>query len=691
MNVRSIASCVVVLLTVSVANAQERAAMTPEFLWSLARVGAPVVSPDGQWFVYGVTTYDVPTNRGNTDLYLQDAAGDGQRRVTHWDGAEHSAEWRPDGSAIGFLSAHSGSTQLWEIEPVSGALRQVSDIEGGVGSFRYSPDGNRVAFTRDIKLDANTQDTYADLPLANGRIIDSLMYRHWSSWHDYAYSHLFVAEYENGQIGPLVDVMPGERFDTPVNPFGGVEQINWSADSARIAYTSKKKIGTEFAVSTDTDLYLYDWATEQTSNLTEGNFGYDIEPVFSPDGRWMAWQSMERDGYESDRNRLFVAPMPAAGEASAALWESARELTVGFDQDAHSAVWHADSGSLFFTSETRGTVQLYEASLDGGIRQLTEGVHNYGGFGLSTAGDGVALIASRTSMSAPAELYRIDVASGDTTQITHFNDELLAGVELAEVQQRVVKASDGADIVTWVITPPGFDPAKQYPAILYAQGGPQSSVSQFFSYRWNFQMMAANGYVIVAPNRRGVPGLGQEFKEEISGDWGGQAMRDLLSAIDDVAAEPWVDEDRLGAIGASFGGYSVYWLAGHHDGRFKTFIAHAGVFNLESMYGVTEEMFFVNFDIGGPYWQEPRPSTYDRFSPHNAAAAWDTPMLVIHGEKDFRVPIGQGMEAFSVLQLKGIESRFLYFPEDGHWIQGPQNGILWHRIFNDWLERTLKK
>ena len=691
MRFRAFCGCLVVLLTTTVASAQESAVMTPEFLWSLSRVGAPEVSPNGRWFVYGVTTYDVEDNRGNTDLYLQNTGVDGHRRITHWEGAEHSAQWRPDGSAIGFLSSHSGSSQLWEIAPSTGALRQVSDIEGGVTTFRYSPDGTRIAFTRDVKLDADTQDTYPDLPLADGRIIDSLMYRHWSSWHDYTYSHLFVAEYEDGQIGPLVDVMPGERFDTPVGPLGGVEQISWSADSARIAYTAKKKNGTEFAVSTDTDLYLYDWTTEQTSNLTEGNLGYDVEPVFSPDGRWVAWLSMERDGYESDRNRLFVAPVPVRGQAGGALLDQALELTATFDQDAHGPVWHADSSSVFFTSETRGTVQLYQSSLRAGVHQVTEGVHNYGGFGIALTDAGYALIASRTSMSAPAELYRIDMASGDTTQITDFNGELLATVELADVQQRIVEASDGADIVTWVITPPGFDSSKKYPAILYAQGGPQSAVSQFFSYRWNFQMMAANGYVVIAPNRRGVPGLGQEFKEEISGDWGGRAMADLLAAIDEVAAEPWVDQDRLGAVGASFGGYTVYWLAGHHDGRFKSFIAHAGVYNLESMYGATEEMFFVNFDLGGPYWQDPRPTSYDDFSPHDGAAAWDTPMLIIHGEKDFRVPVSQGMEAFNVLQLKGVESRFLYFPEDGHWIQGPQNGILWHRIFNDWLDRTLKQ
>jgi dipeptidyl aminopeptidase/acylaminoacyl peptidase len=389
---------------------------------------------------------------------------------------------------------------------------------------------------------------------------------------------------------------------------------------------------------------------------------------------------MERDGYESDRNRLFVHDFRTGQRF---------ELTEGYDDDAHSPAWTPDGQRIYFTSDSRGTVQIFAVAADGGgVERITEGVFDYVSLGVAKPGTDDVLVASRRSMSSPNEIYRVDPASGAAQPITFANRDLLEGVEMGRVEKRMIEATDGESILTWVIYPPGFDPARRYPALLYAQGGPQGTVSQFFSYRWNFQLMAANGYIVVAPNRRGVPSFGQAWKEQISGDWGGQAMQDLLSAIDAVAAEPYVDEARLGAIGASFGGYSVYWLAGNHEGRFRTLVAHAGVFNLESMYGATEEMFFVNFDLGGAYWD--RPDSYERFSPHRFVQNWDTPILVIHGEKDFRVPIGEGMQAFTAAQLNGIESRFLYFPEEGHWILTPQNGILWHRVFFDWLGRYLQ-
>ena len=657
--------------------------MTPELLWRFERVSEPLASPDGRQIVVGVRVYDVAANSGNTDLYILPTEGGEPRRLTDFAGAEFNAQWRPDGHVIGFLSGESGSTQLWEIAPDGSGLRRVTDIEGGIGNFRYAPSGRHVSFTRAVKLDQTPAERYPDLPKADARIIDGLMYRHWDGWRDYTYSHLFVAPYTNGTVGEPVDLMPGERWDTPLSPFGGVEQINWSADGATIAYTAKKLMGAAYSVSTNSDIYLYDLVTAAITNVTDGMMGYDIEPVFSPDGRYIAWLSMERDGYEADRNRLFLRDL-RSGEV--------RELTVGFDRDAHGPLWSPDSRQLFFTSETEGTVQLYATGLvAGSIRQLTTGDHNYVSIASGRAGNNPVLVAGRQSMSAPTELYRVDPQRGTATKLTTFNDSLLAGVALGRVVRRVVDATDGAKIHTWVIYPPGFDSTRQYPAILYAQGGPQSAVSQFFSYRWNFQAMAANGYVVVAPNRRGVPGLGQEFKEAISGDWGGQAMQDLLSAIDDVAREPYIDRDHLGAVGASFGGYSMFWLAGHHEGRFKTFIAHAGVFNLESMYGATEEIFFPTFDLEGAYWDSPTPVSYERFSPQKFVERWDTPMLVIHGQKDFRVPVTEGMQAFTALQLRGIESRFLYFPEEGHWILSPQNAILWHRVFNEWLERYLKR
>lgn len=662
------------------ASAQAQDVMTPELLWKLRRVSNPAVSPDGRSLAYGIRTYDVSANSGDTDLWLVGVSGGEPVRLTDMKGSESSAAWRPDGQWLGFLSAKGGSNQLWEVKPDGRKIRQVTNIEGGIANFRYAPDGTHISFTADVKLDKTVNELYEDLPEADARIMDGLMYRHWDSWHDYAYSHLFVAPYADGWVGDAVDLMKGERFDTPLTPFGGVEQIAWSPDGRRIAYTAKKTVGTAYAVGTNSDIYLVNLESGKTLNLTEGMQGYDVEPVFSPDGGRIAWLSMERDGYEADRNRLFVQDL-GTGERV--------ELTAEYDNDAHTPVWSPDGRTLYFTSESWGTVQIFAVPAEGGaVRRLTEGVFDYVSLDVARLDDGEALIAARRSMSSPNEIYRVDAETGEATPITFANRDILAGVKLGRVEKRMVTATDGEEILTWVIYPPDFDPTLRYPALLYAQGGPQGTVSQFFSYRWNFQLMAANGYIVVAPNRRGVPSFGQAWKEEISGDWGGQAMQDLLSAIDDVASEPYVDENRLGAVGASFGGYSVYWLAGNHEGRFRTFVAHAGVFNLESMYGATEEMFFVNFDLKGPYWENP--AGFEAFSPHKFVQNWDTPILVIHGEKDFRVPVGEGMQAFTAAQLKGIPSRFLYFPEEGHWVLSPQNGVLWHRVFFDWLGRYLK-
>jgi dipeptidyl aminopeptidase/acylaminoacyl peptidase len=656
--------------------------LTPERLVQLVRVSPPAVSPDGATLVFGVRTIDLAANRGNTDLVRLPAAGGDPVRLTDWEGSEYGQQWRPDGRRIGFLSARGGSVQFWEINPDGSDPVQLTHLDGGIDNFRYAPSGRHVSFTRRVKLDQSTLDRHPDLPKADARILDQLMYRHWDTWRDYDYNHLFVAEYRDGMVGEPVDVMPGERWDTPLMPFGGVEQINWSPDGKVIAYTAKKLTGATAARSTNADLYLYDLATGATTNVTEGMRGYDLEPVFSPDGRFLAWLSMERDGYEADRNRLFVRDL-AAGRN--------REVTAGFDRDAASPTWSRDSRTVYFLAVTEATEQLFAADpARGSVRQITTGLHNYTDVAVAQVGNRPVLVAGRQSISAPTELFRVNPANGEAVQLTRYNDAALAGLALGRVERRMVKATDGAEVLTWVIYPPGFDPSRRYPAILYAQGGPQSPVSQFFSYRWNFQALAANGYIVVAPNRRGVPGFGQAYKEQISGDWGGQAMRDLLSAIDEVAAEPYVDRNRLGAVGASFGGYSVFWLAGHHEGRFKTFIAHDGVFNLESMYGATEEIFFPTFDLEGAYWDRPAPKSYEAFSPHKFVQNWDTPMLVIHGERDFRVPVTEGMQAFTALQLKGIESRLLYFPGENHWVLQPQNSVLWHRVFYEWLGRFLK-
>lgn len=667
-------------LGVTAASAQTRG-ITPEKLWDLGRVSMDAVSPDGKMVLYGVTRYDLEANKGNRDLYIIPAKGGQVRKITAFEGSEYNAVFRPDGQKIGFLSAESGSTQLWEMNLDGSDLHQVSEVEGGMSGFLYSPTGDKLLFTQEVKIDANMQERYPDLPLADAKVIDNLMYRHWNEWEDGYYSHVFLMNYEDGAAaGEPMDIMEGERFDSPLKPFGGMEQIAWSPDGFLVAYTCKKMNSLEYATSTDSDIYLYDLQANSTSNLTEGMTGYDMNPAFSSDGTSIAWNSMEKAGYESDRNRLFVATLGTS---------DVRELSAALDQNCNGPAWSNDGSMVYFTSEIQGTIQLCGLEAESAkYAQITSGDHNIYGFGETEDG----FVVDRVTISSPAELYKLD-SKGKLEAITSTNESILANVSMGKVEKRMIKATDGEEILTWVIYPPDFDESKEYPALLYCQGGPQSTVSQFFSYRWNFQLMAAAGYIVVAPNRRGLPSFGQQWNEDISLDWGGQAMDDLLSAIDDVKEEPYVDADRLGAVGASFGGYSVYWLAGNHEERFKAFISHCGLFNLESWYGTTEELFFANQDIGGPYWEQNRNTntSYQIHSPHTYAGNWDTPILVIHSEKDFRVPIGEGIQAFHAAQIQGIPSRFLYFPNEGHWVLKPQNGLLWHRVFFEWLDDYLGK
>lgn len=663
--------------------------MTPEDLWSFGRVSNPIVSPNGKKILYGVSYVNIEEDRSNRNLYVTDVEAAKSTRLKGTSGKtmqltetsvnEYNECWRPDGQAIAFISSESGDAQIWEMDTQGKNRKQVSEIEGGLNGFVYSPDMKHVAFIKDVKMDKTVQDMYPDLPKANARIIDDLMYRHWSAWHDFSYSHVFIATYENGKVtGTPVDIMEGERFDAPLPPFGGMEQITWNADGSKLVYTCKKKSGKDFAVSTNSDLYEYDLASKKTRNLTEGMMGYDTEPTFSPDGKSLAWLSMERDGYESDKNRIYVMDLSSGKKT---------DLSANWDNSAGHLRWSADSKTIFFTAAVKATYQMHRLSVaDKNIQQLTFGDHNYG----SVEPAGKSLVGRRCSMSAPHEIFKVSPETGKQSPLTKVNTTMLDEIEMGEVKERTVKTTDGKDMKVWVIYPPNFDENKKYPTLLYCQGGPQSAVSQFWSYRWNFQMMAANGYVIVAPNRRGLPSFGQEWNEQISGDWGGQAMEDYLAAIDDVSKESYVNKDKLGAVGASYGGYSVYYLAGNHDGRFKTFISHCGLFNLEAWYGATEELFFANFDLKGAYWDNPQPASYEKFSPHKFVKNWDTPMLVIHGQKDFRVPVTEGMQAFTAAKLKDIPSRFLYFPQEGHWVQRPQNGILWQRVFFEWLDSYLK-
>lgn len=651
--------------------------LTPEVLWAFGRVGGVEVSPDKSTLLFGVSFYDVDANKGNTDLFTMPVDGGEATNITRTKGGEYNAQWRPDGQKIGYLSAEGGSMQLWEMNPDGSGRTQISDIEGGIGGFKYAPDMSKILFTKEVKLDESTLDRHPDLPKASGRVETDLMYRHWDHWHDYKYSHVFVADYDGKSVTNALDIMEGERYDTPMVPFGGMEEVNWSPDSKQIVYTSKKLTGKDYAVSTNSDIYLYDLASKETKNMTKGMMGYDKAAVFSPDGSMMAWESMKRDGYESDKNRLFVYTF-ATGEK--------REYTTDFDQNVHGLTWSDDNKYIYFTSDYHARYQAYRVAIpDGNIEQLTEGIHNY----LSAIPVDGKLIGTKQSMSKPTEVYSVNMETKEETQLSYINKHLLDQLKMGEVKKRWVKTTDGKEMLVWVIYPPNFDPNKKYPTLLYCQGGPQSSVSQFFSYRWNFQMMAANDYIIVAPNRRGLPSFGQEWNEQISGDYGGQNMKDYLSAIDNVAQEPYVDKNNLGAVGASYGGFSVFWLAGNHDGRFDAFIAHDGIFNLEAQYLETEELFFANWDLGGPYWDKANKETYDN-SPHRFVDKWDTPIMVVHGEQDFRITYTQSMAAFNAAQIRDIPSKFLFFPDENHWVLQPQNGIMWQREFFMWLDKWLK-
>lgn len=673
------------------ASAQEK--FSAETLWKLGRLADVQYSPKDGSIIYGVTWYEAETNKSNRDIYRLDKNAESPRKLTEFKGSEFNAIWRPDGKKIGFLSAESGDVQIWEMGPNGEEKKQISNISGGINGFSYSPDLTHIAYIKDVKIEKDVHDLYPDLPLADALIYDELMYRHWDNWHDYAYSHVFIASYGNGNVGEGKDLMPGEPYDSPLMPWGGMEQIAWAPDGKSLAYTCKKLKGKEYATSTNSDIYLYNLESGETKNITKDNPGYDQDPVFSPDGSRLVWRSMATPGFEADKDRIMMyefypkamSGKSKAGKSSIMTNQSMTDLSEGFDQSSNHFMFSADGKSLYFISGIQATFQVYRMDLaTRKITQLTTGDHDIQAFAL----DGNDLIITKMRHDLPSEVFRIK-SDGREEQLTFTNREILKNVAFGKSEKRWITTTDGKKMLVWVILPPNFDPNKKYPALLYCQGGPQSAVSQFFSYRWNFQMMVAHDYVVVAPNRRGLPTFGQEWNDQISGDYGGQNMLDYLTAIDSLAVEPWVDKDRLGAIGASYGGFSVYWLAGNHNKRFKTFIAHCGIFNFESMYLETEEMFFVNYDYEGPFWKEPRPKSYD-FSPHNFVGNWDTPMLVIHGGYDFRIPYTQGMQAFNANQLQGIPSRFLFFPNETHFVLKPQNSILWHREFYKWLDTYLK-
>ena len=619
--------------------------MTPEALWAMGRIGGMNVSPDGKKVVYTVAYYSVPENKSNREVFVMNADGSDNKQITKTGFAENEAVWIKGGTKIAFLCNESGSSQLWEMNPDGTDRKRLSDYDKDIEGFAFSPDEKKVLFISQVKTVNSTADKYPDLDKATGVIITDLMYKHWDEWVT-TVPHPFVADFDGKSISNPVDVMEGELFESPMKPFGGIEQLAWNTTSDKIAYTSRKKTGKEYAISTNSDIYVYDLNTKQTTNITEENKGYDTNPTYSPDGKSIAWLSMERDGYEADQNRLMVMNLET-GEKTF--------VSKDFDSNVDSYCWSADCKRIYFTGVWHGESQVYQIDLANGnkITPLTEGMYDYASVALL----GDKLIAQRHSMSMGDEIYSIDLTGDHTvTQLTFENKHIYDQLTMGKVEERWMKTTDGKQMLTWVIYPPQFDPNKKYPTLLFCEGGPQSPVSQFWSYRWNFQIMAANDYIIVAPNRRGLPGFGLEWNEAVSGDYGGQCMKDYFTAIDEVAKEPYVNKDRLGCVGASFGGFSVYWLAGHHDKRFKVFIAHDGIFNMEMQYLETEEMWFANWDMGGAYWEKQNATAQRTFanSPHKFVDKWDTPILCIHGEKDYRILANQGMAAFNAAVLRGV-------------------------------------
>lgn len=654
--------------------------MTPEILWKFGRIGGFDVSPDGNTIAFSITRYDAKTNKSNTNIFTIPATGGEHVMLTTFDQSDFSPVWVNDGKQIAYMSTSGGSVQVWKMNADGSMKTKVSDINGGINAFRFSPDESKVFYTADVKMEETVNEKYVDLPLANARIMNDLMYRHWNDWSDYKFSHIFISDVKDGKFSVGKDILEGELWDAPLAPYFDDAEINWSPDGKTIAYTCKKLYGREYAVSTNSDIYLYDLETGKTKNITEGMSGYDKYPVYSPDGSKIAWMSMKKPGYESDQERLFVIDL-ATGEKM--------QLNDNWDQNASSYEWSDDGTEIYFISSINATFQLYKVNVASKeFTQITKGHHNYNSFKKV----GELLIGAKVKQSMAAELFAANSVSGEETQITHVNQNIYDHIKMGKSVERWVTTTDGKKMLVWMILPPNFDETKKYPALLYCQGGPQSPVSQFWSYRWNFQMMVANDYIIVAPNRRGVPSFGQEWNEQISGDYSGQNIKDYLSAIDELKKEPFIDENRLGSVGASYGGYSVFYLAGHHDGRFKAFISHCGMFNFESFYAATEETFFPNQDLGGAYWDTKNKVAQKSYanSPHKAVQNWDTPIMIITGGKDFRIPYTESLQAFNAAQLQGIPSRLLYFPEETHFVVKPQNSILWQREFFGWLDTYLK-
>lgn len=653
--------------------------MTPELLWSLNRVGIQDVSQNGKKLYYSARKYDWKTEKSTVKYYTLDIATGNKEELVLPDKKsviqrDKNGWYAVEGKVL-YLSKDMGKT--W---------KGIYDGVEGLENIVVSPDAKKIAYSKDVLVKKMMgTDIYPDLPGTTMQAYTDLNYRHWDTWEDGKFSHVFITSLADGSTK---DIMEGTPYDCPQKPFGGEEDIVWTPDSKGLLYVTKKKFGKEYAVSTNTDIYHYDIATGNTINLTAGMMGFDTNPVFSPDGQRLAWTSMRRDGYEADKNDLYVMDWDGNGYK--------RNMTGAWDETVSGFSWDNSGRYIYFNAPTKGTVQLFEIAIPQNlmnkmlpaVRQLTKGVFDMGTPAGQAAGG--ELIVDRKDMNHAPEVYAVNPKDGNMRALTHENDATYGSIGLSKTELRMITTGSGEQMGVWVIYPPDFSPMKKYPTLLYCQGGPQSALSQFYSYRWNFQLMAANGYIVVAPNRHGMPGWGTQWNESISKDWGGKPMQDYLAAIDEISKEPYVDKDRLGCVGASYGGYSVFMLAGMHNNRFKSFIAHDGLFDLKSWYGTTEELWFANFDMGGAYWETPKPESYKKFDPSKFVDKWNTPIMIIQGGLDFRVGIEQGLEAFQAAQLRGIKSKLLYFPNENHWILHAHNGVAWHREFFKWLDETLK-
>ena len=677
----------------------EAGILSPEVMWKMGRVGSSSLSPDGTEVAYTVTYYNMAENRGVTSIYVQPIEGGEPRQLTDNAGNDVSPQWAADGRSLFFLSNRSGSMQIWNVTTADAMLRQVSDIEGDIEAFGIAPTAEKVYYVQPVHVkDILSKDVYKDMDKSKARIYDDLMARHWSYWDEGDYRHIFVADFDAAKgISNPVDIIGSEAaWDTPLAPYFDAAEIAWNNAGTALAYTCKPLTGTEYAVSTDSDVYVYDLASGKTENICKGYFvgeepvedprlrimptmaGYDKYPVWSPDDSQIAIRSMRRPGNESDKDRLLVYNCAE---------KSFKEVTERFDYNAANVVWEGEE-SIYFIAPIEATHQVCRVAVaTGEVEVLTEGDHDINAF----TKVGEKMVAEITTISSATELYTIDT-EGAIAQLSNVNKPIYDNITMGRVEKRWVKTTDNKQMLVWVILPPNFDPAQKYPTLLYCQGGPQSVVSQFWSYRWNFQLMAAQGYVVVAPNRRGLPSFGQEWLDQISGDYSGQNIRDYLSAIDDVAREPWCDRERMGCVGASYGGYSTFFLAGNHEKRFKAFIAHCGIYNFESMYGETEELWFVNNDYGGSYWDKSNATAMRSYanSPHKFIDRWDSPILIFTGEYDFRIPYTQSLQAFTAARLRGLDSRLVVFENEGHQVFQPQNSLTWNREFFSWLDKYVK-